>query len=71
MGGASLGNIKTVTNPPLKIPWKVGSNTVVVIDKSIIKRLGISEESTLLQEEIVEGGILLRIVSKNEDDKAE
>ena len=65
MDDPSSNNINTVVDPPLKIPWKVGSNTVVVIDKSIIKRLGISEDNTLLQEEIVEGGILLRLRKEN------
>jgi hypothetical protein len=66
---SSSSDLNTIHHLPLKRAWKVGSNIVVVIDKSIIKRLGISEENTLLQEEIVEGGILLRIVTKNEYDE--
>jgi hypothetical protein len=52
--------------PPIKIPlkkcWKVGNNTVVVIDKTIVQRLGIHEENTLFEQELTEGGIILRIV---------
>ena len=47
---------------PLKRCWKVGNNTVVVIDKSLVERLGVSEENTVFQEELVDGGIFLRIV---------
>lgn len=47
---------------PLKKCWKVGNNIVVVIDKSIVERLGLDEENTVFQEEIVNGGILLRII---------
>ena len=45
--------------------WKVGNNTVVVIDKSLVERLGVSEENTVFQEEIVEGGIFLRIIRQD------
>ena len=47
---------------PLKKCWKVGRNTVVVIDRSLVERLGIDETNTVFQEEIVKGGILLRII---------
>ncbi|HEY7108056.1 MAG TPA: hypothetical protein VH415_01370 [Nitrososphaeraceae archaeon] len=47
---------------PLKKAWCVGSNTVVVIDKSLVKALGITEDNTIFQQEIVDGGIFLRIV---------
>jgi hypothetical protein len=54
--------------PHIKIPpkkcWKVGNNTVVVIDKSLVERLGVDEENTIFQEELVEGGILLRIIRR-------
>jgi hypothetical protein len=49
---------------PLKRCWKVGNNTVVVIDKSLVERLGVSEENTVFQEELVDGGILLRIIRR-------
>ena len=47
---------------PLKRCWKVGNNTVVVIDKYLVERLGVDEDNTVFQEELVDGGILLRIV---------
>ena len=47
---------------PLKKCWKVGNNTVIVIDKLLVQRLGISEENTMFEEELTEGGIILRIV---------
>lgn len=50
---------------PLKRSWKVGNNTVVVIDKSIVERLGLDEENTIFQEKIVNGGILLKIVRED------
>ena len=39
-------------------------NLVTVIDKSIVKRLEITEENTLFQQDIAEGGIHLKIVPK-------
>ena len=50
---------------PLKKCWKIGNNTVVVIDKSIVGRLGISDENTMFEQEVTEGGIFLRIVRGN------
>jgi hypothetical protein len=50
---------------PLKRCWKVGNNTVVVIDKSLVERLGVNEENTMFHEEIVDGGILLRIIRQD------
>lgn len=56
------------TSPDIKIPlkkcWKVGNNTVVVIDKMLVQRLGINEENCMFEEELTEGGIILRIVRK-------
>jgi hypothetical protein len=57
----SLPNIKI----PLKKCWKVGNNTVVVIDKTLIERLGINEENCMFEEELTDGGIFLRIVRKH------
>ena len=58
MVNSILGDIKT----PLKKCWKVGNNTVVVIDKTLVERLGISEENCMFKEELTDGGIILRIV---------
>ena|GEM_PF-5062249 len=50
---------------PLKKCWKVGNNTVVVIDKLLVERLGLDEANTIFQEELVDGGILLRIIRQD------
>lgn len=71
MDNTSFSNINTIPvaeNHPKTKPltvkrlWCVGKNMVTVIDKSIVTRLGITEENTLFQQEIVEGGIFLKIV---------
>jgi hypothetical protein len=51
----------SVINPSLKKVWSVGKNTVVVLDKAIVQHLGISEDNTIIEEKIVEGGILLKL----------
>lgn len=73
MTNTSASNINTIPvaenhlekNPlPVKRLWYVGKNMVTIIDKSIVTRLGITEGDTLFQQEIVEGGILLKIIPK-------
>jgi hypothetical protein len=64
MANSPSSDINTIPEPALKIVWNVGDNKVIVIDKSIVKRLGISEDNTLFRQEIVEGGIFLRMVRK-------
>ena len=75
MDNSSSSNINTIPvadsekepqtpSLPLKKAWNVGSNIVTVIDKSLVKRLGINEDNTLFQQQIVEDGILLRIIRK-------
>jgi len=46
---------------PLKKCWGVGETIVVAIDKEIVKRLGINEDSTYVQQEVTDDGILLRV----------
>lgn len=60
MDNSEISNIRI----PLKKCWKIGSNTVVVIDKSLVERLGINEENTMFEQQLTEGGIILRIVRK-------
>jgi len=50
-------------NPILKQPHKIGTNTVVSIDESIVEKLNIAEENTFLQQELTEDchGILMRV----------
>jgi hypothetical protein len=49
------------TKKPVKKCWTVGNNTVVVIDKSLVERLGITENNTFFEQELTDAGILLRI----------
>jgi len=47
---------------PIKTPWSLGPNiTVVVLDKKLVDALRINEENTLLEQILVDNGILLRI----------
>ena len=62
MNESSLSDINKAADLPLKKPWLVGPHTLVVIDKNIVKKLEINEENTLLQQEVTEGGIFLRII---------
>ena len=51
-----------IKQTPTKKCWNIGSNTVVVIDKEIVKRLSINEENTLFEEVLIDDdAILLRI----------
>jgi hypothetical protein len=54
-------NINTTKKPLIKKCWNVGNNTVVVIDKTLVERLAITEDNTFFEEELTDGGILLRI----------
>jgi hypothetical protein len=46
---------------PRKICWSVGPHIVVVIAEEIVKRFGITEDSTYVQQEVTVDGILLRV----------
>lgn len=46
---------------PVKRLWKISSIYVVSIDRSIVEKLAISEDNTLLEQEITDDGILMRI----------
>lgn len=54
-------NINTAKQPLIKKCWSVGSNTVVVIDESLVERLAITEDNTFFEQELTDAGILLRI----------
>lgn len=58
MSDSQDSNIKI----PIKRCWKIGRNTVVVIDKTLVERLGLDETNIMFQEELAKGGILLRII---------
>ena len=46
---------------PIKKCWCVGNNIVVTIDKEIVKRFGITEDNTYVQQEVTDDGILLHL----------
>ena len=46
---------------PLKKCWSVGNVILVAIAEEIVKRLGIAEDNTYVQQEITDEGILLRV----------
>jgi hypothetical protein len=61
-----MNNFKIVTtinseNKIIKRIWKIGTKTVVIIDESIVKKLGISEVETLVEQIITKDGILMRL----------
>ena len=45
----------------LKKCWSVGPHIVVVIADELVKRFGITEDTTYLQQELTDDGILLRV----------
>lgn len=64
MGNTVTRNIRVSTDNssfPLKKCWSVGEHILVIIDKEIVKRFGINDDSTYVQEEVTDDGILLRV----------
>lgn len=60
MTNSSISNLKD--SEILKKLWKVGNKHIVVIDESIIQKLGINDDSmTFLKQELKDDGILMRI----------
>ncbi|MGA9149613.1 MAG: hypothetical protein WBZ36_03465 [Candidatus Nitrosopolaris sp.] len=53
--------VSTDSSVHLKKCWSVGNVIVVAIAEEIVKRLGINEDSTYVQQEITVDGILLRV----------
>jgi hypothetical protein len=45
----------------MKVCWPVGRHIVVVIAEEIVKRFGITEDNTYVQQEVTDDGILLRV----------
>ena len=54
-------DINSAKGHVVKKCWTVGNNTIVVIDKSLVERLGITEDNTFFEQELTDAGILLRI----------
>lgn len=60
-----MNSSTNIKNPlPLKKVWRVGTVTVIAIDKNIVERLGIEEDNTLFEQSITDGGIMLRLIRK-------
>ncbi|MGC2572769.1 MAG: hypothetical protein WA364_14755 [Candidatus Nitrosopolaris sp.] len=59
--GTKYIRVSTDSSLPIKKCWGVGKNIVVAIDKEIVKRLGITEDNTYVQQEVTDNGILLRV----------
>lgn len=57
----SLNHSKKFCSNPVKRCYCIGTAWVVGIDTEIAKKLKISEHETLLEQQIVEGGILMRV----------
>ena len=53
--------VSTDSSLPQKKCWSVGPHILVVIADELVKRFGITEESTYLQQEVTDDGILLRV----------
>jgi hypothetical protein len=66
MDNSSSSNINSTAKYPIKAVIKIGKVTTVSLDKLIVKRLGITDE-TFFQQELCEDGIYLRIVRKYMD----
>lgn len=64
MDNDSPSNIKNTGRFPIKTIIIIGNITLISLDKSIVTRLGITE-NTLFQEEPNDDGIYLRIVRKD------
>jgi hypothetical protein len=62
MDKSSFSGVDTSTKHPIKSVLTVGNVTLVPLEKSIVNRLGITENNTFFQEEVVNEGILLRMI---------
>lgn len=56
-----LNHSKKGYDNPIKRCYRIGSNIVVSIDKEIVEKLKISEEDTILEQQIVGESILMKI----------
>ena len=56
-----MNTVTTDSSLPLKKCWSVGNVILVAIAEEIVKRFGITEDSTYVQQEVTDDGILLRV----------
>jgi len=60
--------ISTGSSPPRKKCWSIGPYIAVIIADEIVKRFGINEDSTYVQQEVTDDGILLRVKQYAEEE---
>ncbi|HLN34065.1 MAG TPA: hypothetical protein VK250_02155 [Nitrososphaeraceae archaeon] len=60
MNSASISDLKD-SQKIFKQLWRVGNKHLVIIDESIIQKLGINDNITFVEQELTEDGILMRI----------
>jgi hypothetical protein len=53
--------IKDYHKKPLKLVCTVSDKSFVIIDDNIVRALGLNQEQTWLEQEIIDGGILMKI----------
>lgn len=60
-GSSVLLEFPEDSSVPVKKCWSVGPHILVVIADELVKRFGITEDRTYVQQEVTDDGILLRI----------
>ena len=60
MNRASISDLKD-SQKIFKLLWQVGNKHLVIIDESIIQKLGINDNITFVEQELTDNGILMRI----------
>ena len=62
MNNSAISNLNnSPKNTKWKQIWQLGNKHLVVIDESIIQKLGINDNVTFVEQEITTDGILMRI----------
>ena len=62
MNNSAISNLNSSPNyKNWKQIWQLGNKHLVVIDESIIQKLGINDNVTFVEQEITTDGILMRI----------
>ena len=71
MANAATRNISASADSSvhLKKCWSVGNVILVAIADELVKRFGITEDSTYVQQEVTEDGILLRLKHYSKEGK--
>ena len=70
MHNTTTGKItSTDSSVHLKKCWSLGPHIAVIIAEEIVKRFGINEDSTYVQQEVTKDGILLRVKQYVKEEK--